>query len=104
MADLEIRAQDRETGLGEFLCDQYDGLVHWWFLTRREGLHRTSRSLSALVNAFTSVPRSETEITLGSHAGRHPARRTAVSLSGERRLVPIPANLMRGTFNLVLLR
>ncbi|GIH92461.1 hypothetical protein Psi01_30910 [Planobispora siamensis] len=59
MADFEVRAQDRKTGLGEFLCDQYDGLVHWWFL--RDGkAARTSRSLSALVNAFTSVPGSET--------------------------------------------
>lgn len=28
VADFEVRAQDRETGLGKFLGDQYDGLVH----------------------------------------------------------------------------
>ncbi len=29
LTDLEVRSEDGETGLGELLCDQYDGLVHW---------------------------------------------------------------------------
>ncbi len=28
LTDLEVRPEDGETGLGELLCDQYDGLVH----------------------------------------------------------------------------
>ena len=28
VADVEVRAQGRETSLGKFLGDQYDGLVH----------------------------------------------------------------------------
>ena len=28
VTDFEVGAQNRQTGLGEFFCDQYDGLVH----------------------------------------------------------------------------